>query len=492
MKKYIYLLGFVVFTSVMLTSASVHNYLGYKMMTDDYVLVLPDEPFDYENVLVPDQYESWGSMFGINNDRMDNITNKGATLGRVLFYDRKLSVNESIACASCHKQEHGFADNKQFSDGFDGQIGERNAINIADLGFTHYGQLLWEDSHADLAEMSLLPLENGIEMGIEMNALVARLQQTDYYPPLFEEAFGTPIVTAERIGMAMEQFMSSIAAVNTKLDQGMANEFANFTSQELEGLTIFRQHCQSCHTQIPTFNSFDEMMGSGDILIDAFGIFSNVFSGGAQNIGLDESYADQGMANFTGNSFDVGKFKIPNLKNVALSAPYMHDGRFESLEDVVNFYSEEVKEHENSTFVNNPFYDNLNEPGETFTGFDFDEDQKTALVAFLHTLTDHVVTNSEMWSDPFKLVSDVPVLSNNESDASVSPNPFRSATTIDLGDTNGEESTIKITQLDGKLVKSYTTNDPKYTLQRGNLSAGTYLLEIHSATKQSIHKIIVQ
>ncbi|MGB0840618.1 MAG: cytochrome-c peroxidase, partial [Chitinophagales bacterium] len=168
------------------------------------------------------------------------------------------------------------------------------------------------------------------------------------------------------------------------------NDFADFTEEELAGKTVFNQHCATCHNT-PT----SEFGFEGPSIIDPFLSFQ------PHNTGLDELTTDLGVANHSGWEGDEGKFKTVNLKNVALTGPYMHDGRFETLEDVVDFYSDEIQNHPNSTFTTQPQYIDVDIFPQPFAGFGFTDQEKSDLVTFLHTLTDEVLINSPMWSDPF-------------------------------------------------------------------------------------------
>ncbi len=477
MKKHIYLLWLVVFAGVFMSSQMNNKIL--VMNDDEYILVLPDEPYDYNDIEIPEHYMFFSIFNGIDfmNGTIDNHI---ATLGRVMFYDRALSYNRSVACGSCHQQQFGFADDEQFSEGFDGQIGTRNAMHIADFGLDGYGRFLWNDAEEDLVEMTLLPLQNGVEMGITLDELKDRMTESEYYPDLFQAAFGDENITDERIGMAFSQFLMSIVAVNTKLDQGIQNEFADFTEQELEGKTIFENACQNCHN-----SPFTNMEGD-----PFFGLFDFM---GPHNTGLDIQYADDGLGEVTGLNTDNGKFKTVNLKNVALTAPYMHDGRFQTLEEVIDFYSDDVQPHPNSTFQTHWFFqENFPTP---FAGFNFTEAEKMALLAFLQTFTDETLVNEPKWSDPFVRVGgNVGIENGNETaNIEVYPNPMRTHTLIDLGSFPEKKATqIRLLHLNGQVVRQVQTMNRTYNLLRDNLAAGTYLLEITKDGQQIMEQIVVQ
>jgi cytochrome c peroxidase len=325
----------------------------------------------------------------------ENINSAQATLGRVLFYDRQLSVNNSISCSSCHKQSLAFADNVAFSRGFAGQVTTRNSMPIQNLGFgaittdaifsdtsnfVPFGEksLFWDGREKILSTMVLRPVVNHVEMGInDLEALEAKLERISYYPDLFEKAFGTRKVTIGLIGEAMGTFLRTINSKNTRFDRVMRGE-ASFTQQELKGNNLFMStyDCNSCH-----------QVGS----VDGY-----IFAGTFANIGLDEEYSDPGLSLVTKNKSDAGRFKIPSLRNVALTAPFMHDGRFATLEEVIDHYSEGI--------ANNA---NLDSRLRTGSGdpqrFHIPPEDKRALIAFLKTLTDPDMITDERFSDPFRV-----------------------------------------------------------------------------------------
>ncbi len=354
------------------------------------VLDLPATPYSYK--------QNPGDSFRIIND------NK-ATLGRVLFYDRQLSINNSLACASCHKQNLAFSDNARFSKGFGSKLTTRNSMPIQDLGFsnTFIGfdvnrpntsssptampgtfinfptSLFWDGREKVLSEMVLRPVVNHVEMGInDLSALEQKLANISYYPSLFDKAFGNSEITTAKVADALAAFLGTISATNTKLDKVNRNE-ATFTPLELKGQQLFftKYDCNSCH-QVGTPNG-------------------HIFAGTFANIGLDENDSDEGVARVTKNSSDIGKFKIPSLRNVALTAPYMHDGRFETLEEVIDHYSDGMED--------NPNLDPRLR--EAATGkprvMNISAEEKNAIIAFLHTLTDHTMISDVRFSDPFKI-----------------------------------------------------------------------------------------
>jgi cytochrome c peroxidase len=343
-------------------------------------LLLPATLFNYANPALPPYYLAPPIASLDNTPATNQVTDPAATLGRVLFYDKRLSTNQTIACASCHQQQHGFGDPRTFSVGFDGSIGTRNAMALNNARYYQRGHFFWDERANTLEDQVLQPVQNPIEMGMTLPALVARLGAEPFYTNLFASAFGSPEVTTNGISAALAQFVRSIISTNSRYDQGIPIGFTNFTAQENLGRQIFFGQvgvatCSVCHTT------------------DAF-VAGNIF-----NNGLEFPYVDKGVGSITGQAQEMGLFKVPSLRNIALTAPYMHDGRFATLEQVVEFY--------NSGIVDNP---NLSPPLRTGVPpqppggplrLNLTADQKAALVAFLNTLTDTTLTSDPRFSDPF-------------------------------------------------------------------------------------------
>ncbi|MBS1512984.1 MAG: c-type cytochrome [Bacteroidetes bacterium] len=353
------------------------------------VLNLPATPFDYTTEVLPAYLVNIKALSPDfdNTPSTNPITNTGATLGRVLFYDKALSLNNTTACASCHLQAKAFSDGLSFSKGFDGQFTPRNSMSIINL--RHYAQkkMFWDMRAADIETQVLLPIQNHIEMGItDLHSLETKLAQLSYYPSLFKDAFGTTDVTSDRISKALSQFVRSIASFNSRYDDGMGNNFANFTASENNGKTLFMSRCTECHGGLlsntaAAFNAF----------INVSVPSQNITMGpGVANNGLEFPFVDKGIGAVTNNPALDGGFKIPMLRNIELTAPYMHDGRFATLEAVLDFYSDNVKTTPNLG-VQIPV-----------GGFKFTAQEKTDIVAFLKTLTDRSVTTDVKYSNPFK------------------------------------------------------------------------------------------
>ena len=364
------------------------------------VPMLPDSPLDYTTLRLPGHVNR-AALEATDSTPADNpITNEGATLGRVLFYDKQLSANNSVACASCHLQQAGFADPRQLSVGFAGGRTGRNSMSLANLRFSniqgHEPGFFWDERAATLEDQVLMPIQDSVEMGMTLERLEQRLAQLPYYPRLFEAAFGSSQVTSDRIAKAVTQFLRVMVTMDAKFDRAAAESgdysspFAGFSEQENLGKSLFidgvggiAEHgCAHCHVP-PTFGMTK-----------------------AQNNGLAMKYKDQGLGtlkrptNDPFTSSNNGKFKASSLRNVELTAPYMHDGRFATLAQVIDHYSDSVHLHENLTLA---FAGQ--ESASSPSGLKLPAEQKTALIAFLKTLTDQKFVTDPRFSDPFVRLS---------------------------------------------------------------------------------------
>lgn len=319
-----------------------------------------------------------------NTPRDNPITDAGATLGRVLFYDTNLSHNRTVACASCHQAEHGFSDDRVLSLGFDGGHTERHSMGLTNARFYRPGGFFWDQRAGTLEEQVLMPFQDAIEMGMTLDGLITRIGNGDYYPPLFEAAFGDPAITPDRVARALAQFVRSLVSTTSQYDLGRAqvesrgDPFPNFTEDENFGKFLFSMPppaggfgCFFCHR--------------GEAFI-AQTTTSN---------GLDaDSSEDQGYGAIVGTASFQGTFKVPSLKNVEIRAPYMHDGRFATLEEVIDHYSDGVQPHPN---IGLPF----GVIDGAVPQLQMTVREKRALRAFLRTLTDHAMITDPRFADPF-------------------------------------------------------------------------------------------
>jgi cytochrome c peroxidase len=324
---------------------------------------------------------SYPSYFGTPSIPSDNPTTaEGVLLGRALFYEVKLSGDNSMSCGSCHRQKNAFADTSAFSKGITGMNTPRNSMSLANLAWQNI--FLWDGRASSLENQVPFPVQNPIEMHQDLSAAASELQATSYYPPLFRAAFGSEIITAAAIQKAIAQFERTLISSNSKFDRFTAGDPSAYTVQEQNGFILFSTHplpeanirggnCGDCHGGYLQKNRLYE------------------------NNGLDASFTDNGYGSFTGNSFDNGKFKVPSLRNIALTAPYMHDGRFQTLEEVLEHYNEHVQQSPTLS----PLMNVSNDPAGTT--LNLTQQEIDDIIVFLHTLTDTTFIGDSRFSDPF-------------------------------------------------------------------------------------------
>jgi cytochrome c peroxidase len=343
----------------------------YKYQSE--LLNLSQKVANYSNPELPNH------MAAIRQDVNASVTDHGATLGRVLFYDTKMSLNNKVACASCHKQENAFADPVKFSKGFDGGLTLRNANSISNLSAQKV--FFWDAREDNLTRMVLQPVKNHIEMGMDnFDALERKLTEVGYYDELFTNAFGDKKITRERMASALDQFLTSMVSGNAKFDkveQGTWGgvDLSSLSDQERRGHDIFfgQAGCASCHNGFSPFDQFETQSWA--------------------DIGLEVNYTDKGLGE--NQSGMEGMFKVPSLRNVTLSAPYMHDGRFATLEEVVTHYNENIQPSSNLDW-------RLQGGDSQPRRLNLSQNQKQDLIAFLGTFTDNQFLTDPKFSDPFK------------------------------------------------------------------------------------------
>ena len=309
------------------------------------------------------------------------LTVQGVALGRRLFYDKALSVDNSIACASCHRQELAFTDGRAHALGVNGGTTPRSAMSLANLAWE--SRLTWDGAAATLENQARVPLENPVEMHQPLSAGVARLQAGGTYPALFRQAFGSSTVTETNLLKALAQFERTLVSGNSRYDQFRRGNRTALSAYEQQGLVLFSTHpngslrggnCGDCH--------------SGDLQTN------QTFS----NNGLDATPADLGRGAQTGLATDNGKFRVPSLRNIGLTAPYMHDGRFATLEAVVDHYNEHVAF--NSPNIDPLLLNTTNDPTQRSFTLDLTADEKAKIGAFLRTLTDTTFTHDPRFARP--------------------------------------------------------------------------------------------
>ena len=312
----------------------------------------------------------------------DNLlTQEGIELGRFLFFDRILSANLQMSCADCHLPKGSFTDNLAVSEGIDRLPGTRSSMSIINAGYYTNG-LFWDGRAKTLEEQALLPVENPLELHDDWENVVEKLKSHAEYPKRFRKAFGiekTSEISKELAAKAIAQFERTLVSSNSRYDQSVRNEIF-LEENELNGGDMFFDRnpdlpdaeCAHCHNA-PLFTG------------------NQYFNNGLDSVGSLEDFVDKGLGEISGNIFDNGKFRAPTLRNIALTAPYMHDGRFKTLEEVVNHYNEGTH-----------FADNLDPLLQKPGGLGLSEQNKKDLIAFLHTLTDTSFIHNPAFQNPFE------------------------------------------------------------------------------------------
>lgn len=360
MKKSILFLSIgAIFFTLFIQSCGKHDPYLDNYSATPYELKIPE---GFPDMIIPD----------------DNpMTVEGVALGRKLFYDEILSLDYSISCGSCHSPAASFSDSSQFSAGVDGTLGNRQSMAIINLGWS-YG-FFW-DGRADAIEKQILgPVPNPVEMHLEWTVAAERLQNHATYPYLFKKAFNTYEIDSSLVAKAIAQFLRTMISGNSKFDQVLRSE-TSFTPDESYGYDLFAR---------------DKNEGAGIIGGDCFHchpqpIFFQLNTDYLNN-GLDATFTDLGRGGFNGNVNDNGKFKIPTLRNIELSAPYMHDGRFATLDGVLNHYSTGLQ---NSATLS-PLMKEIDNGGLLLPPY-----EKSCILAFLKTLTDWEFVNNPDFKDP--------------------------------------------------------------------------------------------
>ena len=343
---------------------------------------IPYNPTAYE-LQIPSGFPEMEPFIPTDNP----LTEEGVQLGRKLFYDPILSADSTLSCGGCHNQQFAFTDSgKRFSTGVDNIAGNRNAMAIINLGWSD--RLFWDARANGLEDQALGPVPNPIEMHLEWEDAVDRLMKHYDYRVEFYKAFGIEEITKEDVVKAIAQFERTMISGNSRIDRFLRGEPGIFLSDdEILGMEIFSTEtgdCFHCHT----FGT-----GHGFYNDDMF-----------HNNGLDcvdnpADYPDLGLGEITGNPDDNGLFRTPTLRNITLTAPYMHDGGFATLEEVIDHYSDGICDSPNlDNLIRTKFDDN----GDGTFGLNLTDEQKTALVAFLNALTDTSFINNPDFSNPFE------------------------------------------------------------------------------------------
>ncbi|MDM1074227.1 c-type cytochrome [Empedobacter brevis] len=294
------------------------------------------------------------------------LTKNGVELGRKLFYEGRLSRNNTISCAFCHIQENAFTHHGHtVSHGIEDRIGIRNAPPIQNLAFLN--RYMWDGVIHDLAQQPISPITAEEEMDTTFPEIIKKLSGDSNYRKMFKNAFGDESISANRILSALGQFMASVVSKDAKYDQYVRKE-ADLTTLEKTGMQLFQQKCSSCH--------------QGALFTDE----------SFRNTGMyyDKQYKDGGLYRVTLDSADFMKFRVPSLRNIEMTKPYMHDGRFYSLEAVLNFYSDNVQNDKRLDPL-------LKQNGQR--GIPMTDQEKKAIIAFLKTLTDYTFIHNPAYAE---------------------------------------------------------------------------------------------
>lgn len=341
------------------------------LLLPSFVLTEEQEPFNLE-------YPAYfGGRFTIPED--NPMTKEGVHLGRMLFYETKLSGNNQVSCASCHQQKLAFTDGKPFSVGIDGSLTKRSSMSLANLLWVR--NFFWDGRSNSLEAQAVFPLTDRHEMGQSLSESATKLKKASSYPELFRKAFGTPDISEDRIVKALAQFERTLISSNSPYDQYLKGEYIP-SDQELRGMNLFMTgpqpqnnirgaNCGHCH-------------GTPKLFKELF-----------HNNGLDTVAKDVGRMEFTGQEMDRGRFRVPTLRNIALTSPYMHDGRFKTLQDVLDHYNDHIQQSETLS----PF---IAEATNLAGGKSLllSEDEKKDIITFLHLLTDSTFITNKEFSDP--------------------------------------------------------------------------------------------
>jgi cytochrome c peroxidase len=347
---------------------------------DDYVETTPLNDFS-----APFYF----SLFELPSD--NPLTNEGVELGRMLFYDTKLSKDNTISCATCHQQSRAFTDGKVVGEGIRGQKMDRNSMSLVNMLWST-SHKFWDGRAANLEDQALQPIENPKEMDLKLNELLIRLNSDSVYKSKSKSAFNTNEIREEHVAKALAQFQRTLISQDSKYDKFLKGEL-QLSEQEQRGMQSFFTHpdpsvelrgsnCGDCHR---------------NFLTDGF---NDGFDGFANNGLEDDENLEDGLYAVTKNPLHKGKFKIPSLRNITLTAPYMHDGRFNTLEEVLDHYNENIHMSSTLDILIREASNEFREPDDPIA-LKLTEEEINDIIAFLKTLTDSTFINNEKYSNPF-------------------------------------------------------------------------------------------
>ncbi len=299
----------------------------------------------------PDHFPETTYRFNTNR-----ITREKFELGKKLFYEKRLSRDNTISCGTCHIQSAGFTHHgHDVSHGIEDRLGKRNSQAIMNMAWSK--SFFWDGGVTDLDLQAAVPITNPLEMDESIDNVLSKLRALPQYPVLFKKAFGSEEINTERMMKALSQFMVMMVSANSKYDKVMRNEGVTFTEDEQAGYQLFKENCSSCHKE-PLFTD-------------------DSFRNNGIGIGFNN---DSGRYTVTLNEVDKYKFKVPSLRNLSFTAPYMHDGRLLTLEAVLDHYALQVKDYQNL----DPLLKQHEKPGIPLTA-----SQQSQIISFLKTLNDY-------------------------------------------------------------------------------------------------------
>ncbi|MFN5216236.1 MAG: cytochrome-c peroxidase [Bacteroidota bacterium] len=361
--------------------------LGFSSCEKDPDDPLHKNPSVYKTTLVDPTTIFPGGRFGMPSLPSDNpFTAEGIQLGRMLFYDPILSFDSSISCGSCHRQENGFAEPKKLSTGINGlQVG-RNASPLFNLAYSR--KFFWDARQNTLRELVFEPIQAHNEMAMTLTLLAKRLARTDRYIEYFDKAFGSKPNVFD-MSKAMEQFLLTLVSKDSRFNGFFPGKFSLLSESEKRGALLYNG--------LVDFDAVTGLTTGADCFHCHGGALAqqnNPDMGGIANNGLDGNFSDKGFGAITGNPADRGLFKTPSLLNIEVTGPYMHDGRFATLDDVINHYSDNVN------YLSPTISPMMAAHGNK--QLKLTAQQKADLKAFLLTMTDNTFLTNPAYGNPFK------------------------------------------------------------------------------------------
>ena len=440
-----------------------------------------DDLFNYETQNIPSYITK------DNTPETNLINNEITTLGRVLFYDKNLSENNTIACASCHQQAFAFSDPLTSSVGLNGGNTGRHSMRLVNSRFSNEEKFFWDERAASLEDQVTQPIQDHIEMGFSgtngdpnFNDLILKLSAIDYYQILFEFAFGISTIDEDKIQKALAQFVRSIQSFDSKFDEGLVQApnlnapFPNYTPQENLGKQLFLSPppnggagCAGCHAP-PEFD-------------------------------IDPNTLNNGVIGMIGSSteVDLTNTRSPSLRDIAnpngsLNGPMMHDGSITSLSELIEHYNN-IPNHPENTNLDN----RLQRPGNQTQQLNLTANEKSALEAFLKTLTGTGIYTNEIWSDPFDDDGNIAVIGNQlsanepifEKSITVFPNPVTTDLTIQIA--TGDYRVTIYSLLGTMIIDRDISGTEKINLQ--SLAKGVYILKIQDLdSNNSFNKKVIK